>query len=212
MQAFNHLLLTLSWSGCLFVALPSIHAEEHSQEAIGASTNGIYASAKYLPNYYGDGGHFVSIFVHFRSPSTNIDYISQFALEKYQVAKYFNATNSFIGFIELKDSGGDKMPLLKTNVNSHVAYPNSYSLHQAHTDLNKGISMGPELPYSITGSDPEAGNFHLQNYFKIEKPGDYQLTVWPKIYKKSETNQDIVQRIDLPPVTIPIKWTGLNGG
>ena len=207
MQAFNHLLLTLSWSGCLFVALPSIHAEEHSQEAVGTSTNGIYASGKYLLNGHGGGGHFVSILVHFRSPGTNIDYISPFADEKYQWAKYFDAQNSFIGFIELKDSDGNKIPLLKTNVNSQAAYPNTYSLHQARMESNNH-NMGPELPYAITGSDPEAGNFHLQSYFKIENPGDYLLTVWPKIYKKSETNQDIVQRIDLPPVTIPIKWAG----
>ena len=161
-----------------------------------------------MPNYPAGDGPAVSIFIHFRSPNTNIDYISPFELEKYRVAKYFGAPNSFFGFVELKDSEGRKMALLKPQANSQAAYPDSYSIQQARIDLNKGISMGPELPGVITGSDPVAGNFHLQNYFKIEKPGDYQLTIWPKIYKKSETNQDIVQRIDLPPVTIPIKWAG----
>ena len=199
-------LLIWCFAGCLFIAPLGIHAEENGQP-VGASTNGIYASAKYLPNAPGDGGHLISIFVHFRSPSTNIDYISPFELEKYQVAKYFNARNAFIGLIELENSSGEKIPLLKTNVNSQAEYPDSYSLKQTRMDLNQG-NIGPELPYAITGSDPEAGNFNLPKYFKIKKPGDYQLTVWPKIYKKTETNSDLVKRIDLPPVTIPIKWTG----
>lgn len=206
MRKFNSILPALYWFGCFFFALSSVRAETQIQAA-GASTNGIYASVKYLPNYPGSGGPAVSVFIHFRSPSTNIDYISPFALEKYQVAKYFNARNSFIGFIELKDSGGEKTSLLKPSVNSQTAYPDSYSLKRARRDLANRSGMGPELPGVITGSDPKAGNFHLLKYFNIEKPGDYKLTIWPKIYKKSGTNSDLVKRIDLPPVTIPIKWT-----
>lgn len=199
-------LLALAWSGSLLITLARVHAEENGQ-AVGASTNGIYGSATYSPNSYGEGGHLVSVYSHFTPPSTNIDYISQFELEKFHVAKYFVATNSFCGFLELKDSGGNKLPLLKPNVNSQAAYPSSYSLKQVFINLNKGISMGPELPMAITGTDPRICNFHLHRYFQIEKLGDYQLTIWPKIYKRSVTNLDLVERIDLPPVTIPIKWT-----
>ena len=177
-----------------------------SYEAEGLATNGIYASVSYRPDYPG-GGHAISTFIHFKPPSTNIDYISAFEVGKYQAAKYFSTPNSFIGFIELNNTNGDKIPVLKPWVNSPDAYPSSYSLKQARVDLNKGTSMGPELPGAITGIDPEAGNFYMKDFFLIEKPGDYQLTVWPKIYRRSEANNDLMKRIDLPPVTIPIHWT-----
>jgi len=42
------------------------------------------------------------------------------------------------------------------------------------------------------------------NFFKLKVGEEYKLTIWPKIYKRSETNNDIFKRIDIPPVTIPI--------
>jgi hypothetical protein len=205
MQAFRHLILFLALYGCLVFSATSIPASETS-EGIGASTNGIHATGKYSPDYPG-GGDFISISIHFASPSTIVEYVSPFESRKYHIAKYFCATNSFIGFVELKNAKGDKIPVLKPWLNSAAAYPDSYSLQQARLFLINNIGMGPELPFAITGSDPEIGNFYLKDLFLIEKPGVYQLTVLPKIYKKTQTNDDIVQRIDLPPVTIPINWT-----
>jgi hypothetical protein len=48
----------------------------------------------------------------------------------------------------------------------------------------------------------------LTNYFNIKKSGEYELTIWPKIYKRSAKDRDLCERIDVPPVTIPIKWDG----
>ena len=119
--------------------------------------------------------------------------------------KFFAATNSFCGLIELRDASGDTIPLLKPEVNSSEAYPIAYRLDIVGHLLAKNIGLGPALPMVMYGSDAEL-SFYLKDYFKIKEPGEYQLTVWPKIYKRLGTNDDLCVRIDVPPVTIPIHW------
>lgn len=207
MRAFKNLLSFWALWGCFASSTINVSAREGESEGVGTSTNGIHASAKYSSNYIGDEGPIVSVFIHFASPSTNIEYVSAFKPGKYGVAKYFGTTNSFVGFVELKNTNGDKISMLKPWLNFPNAYPDSYSLELARLNLNKGISMGPELPGVITGADPEVGNFHLKRLFLIENPGEYQLTLWPKFYERSEVNHDLMERIDLPPVIVPIHWT-----
>ena len=43
--------------------------------------------------------------------------------------------------------------------------------------------------------------FQLHDYFDLKTPGEYQFTVWPKLYNRSATNGEIYLRIDVPPVT-----------
>ena len=202
----------------VFASHWNVRASEADQSA-PAATNGVYASGKYIV-FYPNGGHVIRLFVHFRPPSTNISSLSPFPMivksangdevgvTSIDVGIYFLATNSFCGFIELRDQSGDKITLLKPEMNLPESYPNSYNLKIANRLLMEKTSyIGADKPGCLSGTDPEQCRFHLKDYFKIEKPGDYQLTVWPKIYKRSETNRDLCDRIDLPPVTIPIKWT-----
>jgi hypothetical protein len=35
--------------------------------------------------------------------------------------------------------------------------------------------------------------------------GEYTLTVFPKIYRRSHADQDVCQRIDLPPATVSFR-------
>ena len=183
----------------VFFIIGFFHANAaETGESVGASTNGIYATAKYLPSE--PGGANIRVYVHFRPPSTNIPTISPFpsTLEETNEVfvpdtdrKYFLATNSFCGFVELKNESGEQIKLLKPAVNSPAAYPAAYNL-KLTSKLLEGKIDASILPGCLSGMDPVQCSFHLQKYFKIEKPGDYRLTVWPKIYEKSETNQDIV--------------------
>jgi hypothetical protein len=211
--------LRISCAALVLANLFNLRADGIS-EGNGATTNGIYATGKYVA-FWPDGGHVIRIYVHFRPPSTNIPTISPFprvveesnGVKIYSDpifdGKYFLATNSFCGFVELRDQSGDKVALLKPEVNSPEAYPDAYDLKLANRLLMEKVAyMGAPKPGCLSGMDPEQCRFHLQKYFKLEKTGDYQLTVWPKIYKRSETNRDLCERIDLPPVTIPIKWSG----
>lgn len=125
---------------------------------------------------------------------------------------------------------------LNPDVSSLKAYPPTYSLQTEHGHylgrFKHGYS-GPgvfPLPLFFTiprtemvrfqlgrdsrakGTPPVASLyrrcFQLGDYFELKEPGEYKLTVWPKIYRRSATNDDICQRIDLPPVSVTIKWQG----
>ena len=121
--------------------------------------------------------------------------------------KYFMATNAFCGLVELTNMAGERLSLLKPEVNSEAAYPDFYSIQSVRTHM-AGRRIW-ESPFVLIPNDQELAQmreFVLEDYFKIEKPGIYTLTVWPKIYKRSTTNDDLCERMDFPPVTIPIKW------
>ena len=123
------------------------------------------------------------------------------------------------GLIELRDNNGGKIPLLKNSIFSPKLYPDTFNItNQAKLipiDKNKFTSMLLPAPQSRSpdflrepGKNYSIALFNLNSYFKPTKTGVYILTIWPKIYKKSETNEELYERIDLPPVTIPIKWAG----
>ena len=188
-------------------------AQAGTTNLIGGAANGIYASGQFVQKWP-DRGDLVSIIIHFSPPSTNVS-LSPFVehtirtngittiTDPLRDGKYFRATNSFCGPIELRDVTGGKIPLLKPEVNSQKAYPNTYNLMLVSYLLRNMVGKGPPLPMVISGADAEL-SFHLSDYFKLEKRGEYQLTVWPKIYERALTNDNICSRIDVPPVTLTI--------
>jgi hypothetical protein len=123
---------------------------------------------------------------------------------------YFEATNSFCGPIELKDVNGQTMSLMKPTVSSPEAYPKTYSLSEEwklHFLTNHPTYSGGAMifPPPLIGNVSKLAEFQLQDYFEIKQPGQYELTVWPKIYERSATNSDICERVDLPAVSINIE-------
>ena len=190
--------------------------------SVGANGTGIFATGKDVGRL-AEGIHQVEITIHFTAPNTNPAWGLYPKLTKRTNGvpnvldpskswKYFMATNSFCGFIELRDADGKKLNLLKPQVNLQKAYPASYSLKLMRQILDTGFTTdGSTLPTPLVGADVPIG-FNLKDYFKVQNPGEYQLTVWPKIYKRSTTNGDLCERIDLAPVTIPItiKWAENN--
>lgn len=205
--------LLLAEFACLFSVMLCVRGEQ-LPTSTESPTNGITASGNYWPERL--GGAYVQVFIHFSPPNTNVTFGAfgvivkqtngtEVAQEPIQVARYFLATNSFCGFIELRDEKGKKVPLLKPGVNSQDSYPPSYSLTTAQRLLARNVGLGASLPAALSGNDAEFG-FPLTKYFRLDEPGKYQLTIWPKIYKRSDADRDLVKRIDLSPVTIPIKW------
>lgn len=129
--------------------------------------------------------------------------------------RYWGATNFCCGPIELQDTDGNKIPLLKPNINSPESYPASFSMTNLISQMPKySIEIYIQPPPGFHESDflrernrpYQIDSFKLEDYFKPKKVGEYKLTVWPKIYKQSEMNQDLYQRIDVPPVTVAIRW------
>ena len=147
---------------------------------------------------------------------------------------YYMPTNSFCGPIEMSDAAGRRLSLLKPEVSALEAYPEAYSWRVEHADYfsrfqaysGPGIfplplfvvSSRSELvrfevgPMSSHGTYPAASLyrrwFRLDDYFELKEAGEYKLTVWPKIYRRSEKDRDLCERVDLPPVTVTIQWAG----
>ncbi len=133
----------------------------------------------------------------------------------------------------LASYSGREFPL-DPQVSSLNAYPETYSLNREHWRyygrFRHGYS-GPgifPMPLFVTTPrselvrfqiSPDSDSkepapvptverrwFELGALFDIKNAGEYKLTVWPKIYKRSATNPDICQRLDLPPVSVTINW------
>ncbi len=132
---------------------------------------------------------------------------------------FWGATNSFCGPIELQDVDGHKISSLKPTVSSPEFYPDNFSFTRVYENWQLQISKFkyflsvPPMPgdcgadfLCVSNKQYQIKSFRLTDYFKPEKAGEYKLTVWPKIYKQSETNKDLYKRIDVPPVTATIQW------
>jgi hypothetical protein len=196
----------------------SVHAEQTNISYIlGASTNGMYATGSDWEDAP-SGGHLIIVNIHFIPPFTNT------TSGLYRKARrntngvtivedpsndwrYFKATNGFCGFVQLRDADGREVGMIRPQMNVARAYPPSYSLQDVRHQLmsKTPVSNRPPLPNPLVGEVIQL-SFRLKDYFAIKTPGLYQLTIWPKIYQRTETNTDICRRIDLQPVTIPIQW------
>ena len=122
---------------------------------------------------------------------------------------YYKPTNAFCGPIELVDAGARKCELLTPEVSLAESYPDSYSFALANGAYiwRHPYSGGAyDFPTPIVEPLSKTAQFRIADYFAITNAGAYRLTVWPKIYKRSSTNKDLCERIDLPPVTITFQW------
>ena len=124
--------------------------------------------------------------------------------------QYYLATNSFCGPIALRDPSGRLVPLLHPELSSLSAYPPAYSFRLAEAELMGRYSFysGPPMPAPLMTPLPQLARFHLEDHFAVKEPGDYQITVWPKIYKRISTTNDLCERIDVPPVSVTVSWQG----
>lgn len=123
---------------------------------------------------------------------------------------------------------GSEFPLYP-DVSSLEAYPASYSLSTEygrylarfrHGYSGPGVFPLPlffaatrsemvrlQLGDSVETKEPHRAAtlyqrlFRLRDCFTIMEPGQYTLTVWPKIYRRSTANPDICHRFDVPPVS-----------
>lgn len=133
------------------------------------------------------------------------------------------------------DYRGQEFPLFP-DVSSLTAYPLTYSLKREHglyfSRFKNGYSgpgifpmplffAGPRtelVRFGLSGKETTRQlptlyqrRFELEDYFDKKRPGEYTLTVWPKIYKRLTTNSDLCTRIDIPPVTVRFKWDSDEG-
>jgi|GEM_PF-7079123 len=182
---------------CCFFAV-SVYADTNSLNEV--TTNGIYASAD-ISEHYPGAPHYVTITMRFTSPNTNVQ-VFRFGKEG-ERGLFFRPTNSVCGPMKLEGPEGQEIALLNPSINDVASYPLSYNLRQVRAALEPMVGKGPPLPYVISG-DVARFSFSLANFFPLKAPGQYQFTIWPKIYKRTTPDSEICNRIDLPPVTLKI--------
>jgi hypothetical protein len=130
--------------------------------------------------------------------------------------RFLVATNGWTGPMILKGSGDAELSPLKPELMFSNAYPETLSwgalMHEwaDNKQSNKRIPGYRAARFGAEERDEQAkhGFFNLNRYFKFEKPGDYVLTVWPKIYEKVQKGEDTFHRIDIPPVSFKFRWDG----
>jgi hypothetical protein len=108
-------------------------------------------------------------------------------------------------------------------------YPAAYDLRMAHARYFSQFTFysGPrifpvplfvvsprsELARFVIGEEgrllaatPFERSFQLDDFFDLRQPGEYTVRVWPKIYKLSTQSTNLCERIDLPPISVGIRW------
>lgn len=114
---------------------------------------------------------------------------------------YFRTTNVLSGPLKLQDPAGKEVPPTNANL-VQIVFPTSFSF----SDAKKHNPHPPSLfPRPLVHSPELLDRFPLSDYYNVKEPGEYRLTVRPKIYRRPTTNDDICERIDLDPVTTIIK-------
>ena len=119
---------------------------------------------------------------------------------------YCQPTNSVCCPLELQDAVGTKLEPFKRGELNPDAFPDSFSVSEA---TNNEPQLRTPFPSPLTFSLGSIGSVALNDYFNITNTGDYPLTVWPKIYHRSSTNDDVCRRIDLAPVMVRLRLCAL---
>jgi hypothetical protein len=207
------------------------HAEHGGQVAWGEATQGIRAGVSVDWNYGRHKPPCVGVYVsQVPKPSVNASAPDAASMDERGMLyfggedvrkptnrnnpriapQYYQATNSFCGPIELRDELGRQVASLQPTVSSPKNYPASYSLTLVEGILAQRnvLYSGPPMPTALMTSVPQLARFQLQDHFAIKGPGEYHFVVWAKVYKRVSRTNDLCERIDLPPVSVAVKWEG----
>ncbi len=115
------------------------------------------------------------------------------------LADFFMATNSTWGPMDLVDPVGRRVRPIKGDVNDPAAYPGSYRVDDMFFRLSfTGDSRrGPPVPASLR-TEQGIPLFRIDEYFKMQDAGDYQLTLWPTIYQRESAGTDLCHKVTFP--------------
>ena len=180
----------------------------------GESTNGISAGVAVR-----DASQGISVYVRRQGDVLLVEkFVGNHSPTNYyqEAPLYLAATNLFCGPVELSNAAGKKIGMLKPSVSS----PDSYPAYLSYRHLYESELRRHDFHFIIPGDRGRAFlsdtneeflmSIEPNDYFKVEKPGKYQLTIWPKICKRSDQNIDSYKRIDIPPVKVTIELNGKN--
>ncbi len=224
-------LLIKSWlipAISLFVSEPRLYGGEtnqvitrHSNDArvFGNATNGLRGEVQVLrlgDNSRPEVAVYVSLLTNVRDQILREDFTSTNRHhDASQTPLFLAAPGGFCGPVELHNAARKEIPSLKSEITSLKAYPENIRWSVLYSNEMRQLKVSHVVPgdiglfstrFKTVTMTRQIGLFKVENYFQVKESGEYQLTVWPKIYQRTENDKDIYQRIDLPPVTATIKW------
>jgi hypothetical protein len=116
---------------------------------------------------------------------------------------YFLPTNLLAGTMELVDSQGNQVQMFSRAASLSNEYPVSFNLSVERKHHSQHPMKFPAEPHV---SMCVFNDFSIKDYFNITTSGTYRLTIWPKLYHRASTNDDLCVRMDLPPVSTTFDW------
>ncbi len=125
---------------------------------------------------------------------------------------FFKPLNGFPGKLRLSTTNGAPVAMFHAEtINADTNYPASFRFSSLTNHFSKPSSQiltGGEgnWPDVLVGMKPHLKNFNLNEMFDIKGSGTYLLEFSPIIYRRSLTDPDLCERVDLPPVTISVRW------
>lgn len=127
---------------------------------------------------------------------------------------FFEALNYSCGKVELLNSNGIAIKLIKPDINDEESYPVSFRFSDMakyrklspYYSPNLNIYSGPPWPRALLFKRAKLQNFDVLEVFDIKEQGQYKLKVSPIIYRRSSKDADLCERVDLAPVCISILW------
>jgi hypothetical protein len=126
---------------------------------------------------------------------------------------WFGPTNGYCGLIRVEDKNGNVVPELVPSLCDPGAYPDSLRWSEIQSRVGKGLTLFPlgknimcyrKVSVADQPLTVECGPFSITNLFHLTSPGEYRLTVWPKLYRRSADNPDLFKRLDIAPVSVKI--------
>jgi hypothetical protein len=121
---------------------------------------------------------------------------------------HLSATNSFCGPIELVAENGLPVPPGDHGLFLLAAYPPAFKYSDVVRNEMKKANVSHIIAarrIDFNGGNPEPlVSFNIFDIFRPAVSGHYRLTVFPKIYQRSDHDPDLFERIDIPPVSVTI--------
>jgi hypothetical protein len=130
--------------------------------------------------------------------------------------KYFTSWDDLPGIIRLTDAEGHAVSPTERFRATAARFPQTIRLNDAKGMPQQSDEPGTighlRIPDPIMDATNQQPLVALQDMFVVSKPGTYELSIYPKIYKRSDADTNLLERMDLPPVVIKFQYDGNRTG
>jgi len=125
---------------------------------------------------------------------------------------YYVITRGLPGPMELKGADGHSVAAKKGSPLSADRFPPSLRFSDLSTQQMKEGKRSLKMPLALWKPVTALPMLPLRDLFTVSKSGTYRLTVFAKVYRKSDLDGDLLNRIDLPPTSLSFEYDAAREG